>query len=142
LDYPIIEELNHQENKMNLNTLFKINTVVAGLFGIGFVIAPIAVMTPYGISQDGMEASVNMARWFGSANIIIALITWFLSNAPDSDAKTAAAKGMSIGFGIGAAVSILNQLSGEIGPLGWSTVAIFAIFQLAYGKFGYLNNQN
>ena len=81
---------------MNLNTLFKINTVVAGLFGIGFVIAPIAVMTPYGISQDGMEASVNMARWFGSANIIIALITWFLSNAPDSDAKTAAAKGMSL----------------------------------------------
>ena len=127
---------------MTLNTLLKINTAVAGLFGIGFVIAPIAVMTPYGISQDAMEASVNMARWFGSANIMIALIVWFLSNSPDSDAKTAVAKALSIGFGISAAVSILNQLSGEIGPLGWSTVAIFAIFQLAYGKFGYLNNQN
>ena len=69
-------------------------------------------------------------------------IAWFLSNSPDSDSKTAVAKAMSIGFGISAAVSILNQLSSEIGPLGWSTVAIFAIFQLAYGKFGYLNNQN
>lgn len=124
---------------MNLNTLFKINAVVAGLFGLGFVIAPIAVMTPYGVSQEVMEASINMARWFGSANIIIALIALFLSNAPDSDAKTAVAKGMSIGFGIGAAVSILNQLSGEIGPLGWSTVVIFAAFQLGYGKFGFLN---
>jgi len=127
---------------MTLNTLFKINTVVAGLFGLGFVIAPIAVMTPYGISQDVMEASINMARWFGAANIGYALITWFMSNAPDSDAKTAVAKALSISMGISAAVSIVNQLSGEIGPLGWSTVAIFAIFQLAYGKFGYLDKNN
>ncbi len=124
---------------MNLNTIFKVNAVVAGLFGLGFVVAPITVMTPYGVPQDVMEASINMARWFGSANIIIALIALFLSNAPDSDAKIEVAKGMSIGFGIGAAVSILNQLSGEIGPLGWSTVILFAAFQLAYGKFGFLN---
>lgn len=123
---------------MNLNTLFKINAGVAGLFGLGFVIAPAATLAPYGLSQDIIDGSIMMARWFGALNIGYALITWFLSNAPDSDAKTAVAKALSIGMGISAAVSIFNQLSGEIGPLGWSTVLLFAAFQLAYGKFGFL----
>jgi len=30
------------------------------------------------------------------------------------------------------------QMSGEIGPLGWSTVALYAIFAAAYGYFGFV----
>jgi hypothetical protein len=28
-------------------------------------------------------------------------------------------------------------MSGEIGPLGWSTVALYAIFAAGYGYFGF-----
>ncbi|MEA1881748.1 MAG: hypothetical protein U9N31_05045 [Candidatus Marinimicrobia bacterium] len=122
---------------MNLNTLFKINTVVAGLFGLGFVIAPAAVLAPYGIAQETIDASVMMARWFGASNIGFAVLFWFLSNAPDSAVKTTVAKAMCIGFAVGCLVSIQNQMTGEINVMGWSTVVLYALFSAGYGKFGF-----
>lgn len=122
---------------MNLNTLFKINTVTAGLFGLGFVIAPAAVLAPYGLSQELINGSVMMAKWFGASNIGFAVLFWFLSNAPDSDVKITVAKAMCIGFAVGCLVSIQNQITGEINSIGWSTVALYGLFSLGYGKFGF-----
>jgi|TARA_B100001750_G_scaffold240950_1_gene251541 hypothetical protein len=122
---------------MNLNTLFKINTVTAGLFGLGFVIAPAAVLAPYGLSQELINGSVMMAKWFGASNIGFAVLFWFLSNAPDSDVKITVAKAMCIGFAVGCLVSIQNQMTGEINSIGWSTVTLYGLFSLGYGKFGF-----
>ncbi|MBT4307929.1 MAG: hypothetical protein HOG73_10855 [Candidatus Marinimicrobia bacterium] len=122
---------------MNLNTLFKINVFVSGLFGLGFVLAPEATLTPYGLSQEIIDGSVMIARWFGGANIGYAILSWMMSNSQDSDAKTTVAKAYSIGFGISFLISIQNQLSGEINFLGWSTVIIFAAFSIAFGKFAF-----
>jgi uncharacterized membrane protein YciS (DUF1049 family) len=122
---------------MNLNTLFKINTFVAGLFGLGFVIAPAFTLAPYGMSRELIDGSIMMAKWFGASNIGFAVLFWFLSNAPDSDLKTTVAKAMCIGFAVGCLVSIQNQMTGEINAMGWSTVALYGLFAAGYGKFGF-----
>ena len=122
---------------MNLNTLFTINIPVAGLFGLGFIFAPEAMLAPYGISADQAAASAMMGRFFGAANFGYALLFWFMRGAAPSDARTAVVKASCLGFGVGCLVSIVNQMSGEIGPLGWSTVALYAIFAVGYGYYGF-----
>ena len=123
---------------MNLNKLFMVNIGVAGLFGIGFVFAPEAMLTPYGMAAETISASVIMSRLLGASNIGYAILFWFMMNAPASDTKTEVAKAVSLGFGVSCLVSIVVQMSGEIGPLGWSTVALYGIFSSCYGYFGFV----
>ena len=122
---------------MNLNTLFTVNIVVASLFGLGFVFAHEAMLAPYGVASETIAASAMMSHLFGASNLGYAVLIFFMRSAPDSDAKIAVAKAISIGFGISCLVSIQVQMSGEIGPLGWSTVALYAIFAAGYGYFGF-----
>ena len=123
---------------MNLNKLFMVNVGVAGMFGLGFVFAPEAMLEPYGIAAETISASVMMSRLLGAANIGYAILFWFMMNAPTSETKIEVAKAISLGFGVGCLVSIVVQMSGEIGPLGWSTVALYAIFSVGYGYFGFV----
>ena len=123
---------------MNLNNLFMVNIGVAGLFGLGFVFAPEAMLTPYGMAAETISASVMMSRLLGAANIGYAILFWFMMNAPTSETKIEVAKAISLGFGVGCLVSIVVQMSGEIGPLGWSTVALYAIFSGCYGYFSFV----
>ena len=123
---------------MNLNNLFMVNIGVAGLFGLGFVFAPEAMLPPYGMAAETISASVIMSRLLGASNIGYAILFWFMMNAPASDTKIEVAKAVSLGFGVSCLVSIVVQMSGEIGPLGWSTVALYAIFSAAYGYFGFV----
>ena len=123
---------------MNLNKLFMVNVGVAGVFGLGFVFAPEAMLEPYGIAAETISASVMMSRLLGAANIGYAILFWFMMNAPTSETKIEVAKAISLGFGVGCLVSIVVQMSGEIGPLGWSTVALYAIFSVGYGYFGFV----
>ena len=123
---------------MNLNNLFMVNIGVAGLFGLGFVFAPEAMLTPYGMAAETISASVIMSRLLGASNIGYAILFWFMMNAPASDTKIEVAKAVSLGFGVSCLVSIVVQMSGEIGPLGWSTVALYAIFSAGYGYFGFV----
>ena len=123
---------------MNLNNLFMVNIGVAGLFGLGFVFAPEAMLTPYGIAAETISASVMMSRLFGGSNLGFAILFWFMMNAPASETKIEVAKAISIGFVVSCLVSIVVQMSGEIGPLGWSTVALYAIFSGCYGYFGFV----
>jgi len=115
-----------------------VNIGVAGLFGLGFVFAPEAMLAPYGISAETISASVMMSRFFGGSNLGFAILFWFMMNAPASETKIEVAKAISIGFVVSCLISIVVQMSGEIGPLGWSTVALYAIFAGAYGYFGFI----
>ena len=123
---------------MNLNKLFMVNIGVAGLFGLGFIFAPEAMLAPYGIAAETISASVMMSRLFGGSNLGFAILFWFMMNAPASETKIEVAKAICIGFVVSCLVSIVVQMSGEIGPLGWSTVALYAIFSAAYGYFGFV----
>ena len=123
---------------MNLNKLFMVNIGVAGLFGLGFIFAPEAMLAPYGIAAETISASVMMSRLFGGSNLGFAILFWFMMNAPASETKIEVAKAISIGFVVSCLISIVVQMSGEIGPLGWSTVALYAIFAGAYGYFGFI----
>ncbi len=126
---------------MNVNTVFTVNIVVAGLFGLGFIFAPESMLTPYGIAADQAAASAPIGRLFGAANLGYAILFGFMRGTGPSVVKTGVVKAVCLGFVASFLVSLFEQVSGTFGPLGWSTVALYAGFAAAYGFFGFGNDQ-
>ena len=125
---------------MNLNSIFTVNVVVAGLFGLGFIFAPEAMLAPYGIAADQAAASAPICRLFGAANLGYAILFWFMRGAQPSVVKTGVVKAICLGFVASFLVSLFEQVSGTFGPLGWSTVALYAGFAGVYGFLGFAKN--
>jgi len=118
---------------MKLGNLFTVNAVIAGLFGLGFIFAPAAVLVRYGVSADAGMAFV--AQLFGSALIGFAILTWSARSAGDSDARRAIVLAIFVSNAVGFVLSLMAQLKGLVNSLGWSTVAIYLVLALAFAYF-------
>jgi len=119
---------------MNIKNLMIVNTVIAIIFGVLFVIIPEDVLSLYGVGA-GMQINF-MAQLFGAALIGIGLITWNARNSDNSTARKAIIFSLFIADVIGFVVSLIAQLNSVVNTLGWITVIIYLV--LAIG-FGYLH---
>ena len=118
---------------MKLNTLFTITAVVSLAFGIGFLIAPGALLGIYGLSVD--PVGVLLARFAGSAFICLTPLTWLAREFSDARVRRALVISIFPTFAIGFVVALLAQLSGLMNGLGWLYVALPLLFTLGYGYF-------
>ena len=116
---------------MKLRTLLGINAIFALLFGLGFLFAPESSLSAYGATVDA-ELS-QMARFFGSAMLGYALLTWLARDAQESEARRAIILSLILSFAVGFIVALQGQLSGVVNTLGWFTVALYLFFVLGYG---------
>ncbi len=84
---------------MNLRTLMIVNTVIAAVFGIGFVLIPWQVLSLYGIQPN---PAINfIGELFGAALLAFAVLTWTARNASDSGARQAIVRALFVGDAIG-----------------------------------------
>lgn len=120
---------------MTLRGLMIVNTIVAGLFGIGFVVAPGQVMGLYS-TETGMVLEL-MCQLFGAALIGYAALSWLARNATDSEARRAIVLALFVGDLVGCVVSLIAQLGGVVNSLGWSTVAIYLLLAIGFGYFAF-----
>lgn len=118
---------------MKLNVLFIITAIIATVFGVLFVIIPGRMLTLYSI-EAGAGLSY-MSQLFGAALIGIGLISWFVRNASDSDARKAIILSFFIADGIGFVVALIGQLNNVVNSLGWSTVVIYFLLSLGFAYF-------
>jgi hypothetical protein len=118
---------------MNLRTLFSINTIVAGLFGLAFVIVPGPLTELYDIELTA--AGLYVGRLLGAAFLMFAVLTWQSRDAQDSTARQAIVLALLVGFVVGFVASLVGQLNDIVNALGWTTVAIYLLFSVAYGYF-------
>lgn len=63
------------------------------------------------------------------------LLTWFARNAAWSEARRAAILGLCVYDAVGFVVTLIAQLTGVVGPLGWLLVAIYLFFAVGFGYF-------
>jgi len=118
---------------MKLNIIMMLNAIVAGVYGIAFVLVPAQVLSLYGIS--GGDSVEFMSQLFGAVLIGIGLLTWLARNAAASVASDAIVLASFIAFVVGFIVAVMGALAGFMNQLSWLTVGIFLFFSAAFGYF-------
>ena len=121
---------------MKLSMLMVGNAALALLFALGFLLAPERMLSAYGAA--GNAELVQMARFFGSAMLGYALLTWLARNVAESTARRAILLSLFLSFVIGLIVAVQGQVSGVVNSLGWLTVALYLVFALGYGYFQFV----
>jgi hypothetical protein len=118
---------------MNRSTLFSINSIVAVLFGLGFVLIPATVVSWYGVTLN--DGGIFTGRLLGAAFLAFAILSWLVRNSAWSDELGAILLAFFIGDLIGFVISLVFQLQGLANALGWSSVAIYLLLSLGFGYF-------
>ena len=121
---------------MKLSTLMLINTFVALIFGIAFVLVPGTVLTLYGVTLSA--GGLVVARLFGAALIGFGMLTFLAMKAEESEAMGAIVLALFISDVVGFIVALQGQLSGAINTFGWTTVAIYLLLALGFGYFRFI----
>lgn len=119
--------------KPALNVLLNITIVLAIVFGLGFVLVPTTLWTLYGIKLD--TAGVYLAQLFGTANIGIGLVIFFVRGASAPDIGRRLAMGILGWTIIEGVVVLLGQLQGVTNFMGWSFVGLDLVLAVAYAYF-------
>jgi hypothetical protein len=125
---------------MKLSTLMITNSVVAVLFGLGFILAPGRVLALY--TAEASVALDYVAQLFGGALFGFGVVTWAARNAPDSEARRAILLGLFLGDVVGCVVALIAQLSGVVSAMGWSTVVIYLVLAIGFGYFRFGSGEN
>ena len=121
---------------MKLRMLMVGNSIFALLFALGFLLAPERLLSACGATPDAQL--VQMARFFGSAMLGYALLTWFARSVEEAAARRAVLLSLFLSFEIGFIVALQGQISGVVNALGWLTVALYLLFGLGYGYFQFV----
>jgi FtsH-binding integral membrane protein len=115
---------------MRPNTLFLAAGVLALAFGLGFLLAPAAVLPVYGAATD--PATLLMSRFFGVALVQLGLTLYLIREVRDGGAVRALCLAGVLGSVLGALVAFLGVRTGVTNGLGWSTVAIYVLLLVGY----------
>ncbi len=122
---------------MNLKTLLLFNAVVAGLFGLSFLIIPADTLGLYGVIMVP-KGGILVARLFGANMIGVAVLSWLARPLGASEALSAIVLSLVVIDGLGFIASLLAQLGGGINNLGWSTVILYLLLFLGFAYFRFI----
>jgi hypothetical protein len=126
---------------MNYRMMFALNSIVAFLFGLGFLFFPARALGLFG--TETFVSTVLIARLFGTAMLGLGLVLWFAKDVPDLSVQ----KGMGIALLISAVTGLVVTLLGTfashavIRANGWAVVLVYLIFGLGYGYLLFLKRE-
>jgi hypothetical protein len=116
---------------MRYSTLFLVNSIVALIFGLAFVLVPTTMAETY--DADLTEAGLLIGRLFGGTLLMTAVLTWYARSFGPSEERQAIVLALFVSHVVGLVASLLGQLNGVVNGLGWLTVILYLIFAAAYG---------
>lgn len=116
---------------MNLKSVLLICGIVTLVFALGYTFVPAKILTLLGYSTD--STGLLLLQFVGVLSMGYVASVWQIRDASKEIQKpTVFSAFVAMGFAF--LVSLLNQLSGTFGALGWLGVGMFA---LAFVTFGY-----
>lgn len=118
---------------MSFKTLMIVKAVVCLGLGVPIVIAPVFLYSLFGVTLN--PGGIFVAGQYGASLIGNLMITWFARNAVESETRRAICLGLCVYDAIGFVITLIAQLTGVLGPLGWSAVAIYLFFAGGFGYF-------
>jgi hypothetical protein len=114
-----------------LKTTFLVHFIVALLFGLGFLLIPIAVGSIYGLNVQEPE----IYRLLGGAMLGFAVSSWLSYKATNWDSVRIVVIMEIVWTILGTLVMLYALLIAGFPALGWINAIIFAAFAIAFGWF-------
>lgn len=121
---------------MNTRNLFILTAIVAGLFGLAFVLIPEQSLSLYEI--DLTAAGLYMSQLLGAAFIAIALVSWGVRNEKNTPARQGVLLAFFVGDIVGAVLTVIAMTNNLANALGWTTVVIYLVLGLGAGYFRFI----
>jgi hypothetical protein len=117
---------------MRPNTFFLVAGALALVFGLGFLLAPGAVLPVYGVAVD--PGITLMSRFFGAALVHLGVLLYLVRETRDPATQHGLALSGVVGSVAGLAVAVMAVLGRVVNVVGWSTVVIYAALFLGYAS--------
>ena len=102
-------------------------------FGLMFLAMPEQAAALYG-HADAAPYTLFMSRLFGVNLLLFVGALWALRGARDPDLQRTAAILLATLTTLGTVVTAWGVLSGAVNEIGWSSVAVYAFFIVAWGR--------
>ena len=118
---------------MSFSLLCLLATIATVPFGLAFLIAPEATAAQYGVS-DWTPGTLLVARLFGVTFLSLGGAVYAIRRSKDPVLQKGLAVALGITSLIATVVAIHGVTAGAINAVGWSTVATYAFFTLAWGS--------
>jgi hypothetical protein len=116
-----------------MNTLFIVALIVEALFGVGFVIAPGAVLGPLGVTLNPF--ATTLARSFGAALISFPILLWLARRSDSPEFKKGVVYSLFPYYLVSAVVLVIAQLGGQVNALGWSVIGLHVVLLIWFGYY-------
>lgn len=122
---------------MKLTTFIATHAVLLLFFGLGFLVAPIWMLSIYGSSSN--STGLLTARVFGIGNIQLSMIMWTFRNDVGSKLLKTLVLLLFLGNALAFMLALQAQIAGIFNVLGWTNVALYLLFSLGYGYFQFIH---
>ena len=116
-----------------MNILFIVAMIITGLFGLGFLFVPAALLGTLGVTLD--TAVTAMARLFGSLLIAQPFLLWFARKSNQAGYKLGVAYSLFTYYLISSILLVTFQLQGLMNGLGWIIVGLHIVLAIWFGYF-------
>jgi uncharacterized membrane protein YfcA len=124
---------------MTVKLYLTITSVLAVLYGLGFVLIPGSMVALYG---GPMEPHVTLnVQFFGSALLALGVISWFAKDFRDWDAMRGFLIGIVFSNVVGGLLSIWATITGVLNGFGWSSVIVYVLLLLGALYFLWTGSQ-
>jgi hypothetical protein len=120
---------------MRFKILLTVSGALALIFGFGFFIAPVQTLALYTASTG--PVGYIMTRFFGAALVQTGLVLLVLRSVQEPAFVRGIAMAAALGELVGLQVALYAVRNHLVSDLGWSTVAIYALFAIAFGWFAF-----
>jgi len=119
---------------MKLRYWMAAKAIVEVIFGIGFVLLPVAIGSIFGMKLE--PGGALMAQLFGAAFIFGSIVLYLARNLTQTDvAARAIILAVVVSNTIGFIITLIASVSGVWNALGWLPVALYLVFGLAFAYF-------
>ena len=121
---------------MKLSTLLLVMALAETVFGLGFLLAPGAMMELFGVS--GSPMLFFMTRMFGAAIISLAILFWMSRTVAEAGVRQAV---VITGFVYNLLATVLiggAVTSGLIKSSAWATVGLHFLLTVGFAYFAFI----
>jgi len=117
---------------MTYRNLLTIASIIALIFGLGFILMPGQLVSFYNVELT--PAGILIAQLYGATLLGFGLLNWFARGFSDNTTQQAILTANLVGDALGSIFSLMGQLGGVPGvnSLGWSTVLIYVLLTLGF----------